>query len=211
VQVSSGDSQRAPRLSSKNEARTSSESEGEGKDIEGAEFENAEDSSDEETSQDRAMVDDEPQDVQNPLVRYAHMNAAMEADSETDDYSQLLARRFNRRALDRASHSPQSRRRPWVLLSPECSSENGSPTACESQAAVSDEEGQRSAADEPMSDAGATSDGASEPEDAGWSDEFDSDLDLLDEFARCVIVPRARSRDGLSVSLASCYKFPFCT
>ncbi|GAQ91319.1 hypothetical protein KFL_007640060 [Klebsormidium nitens] len=171
-----------------------SESEGVGETIDEVEYTREKESSDEENSQDLSFINNEPKTGQNPLITYGQMNAAIESDSEPS-LSQLLVGRFKRRAPAGATGSPQNRRRPRVVHSSPEPSADLSP-ANQSQQRGSDKGG----TDQPMLDAGASSDDAPRPEDDGSLDEFD--LDLLDEFAICEIVPRARSRAGTLPSAA---------
>ncbi|GAQ85682.1 hypothetical protein KFL_002480195 [Klebsormidium nitens] len=203
-EASSGNDRQAPRVFSKDESQKT-ESEGEGEDIEEAEFKIADETSDEETSQDRAMIDDAPQEEENEVVRCCRMNAAMETDSEAEGFSQVLAR-LKRRAPGGATSPLQSRRRRRVLLSSSDSSgeEEDSPSQGRSQAVSVEhppvpKEGGALGTDCQMlddlspelEDDGWSDDLPPEPEDDGWSDLFD--LSLEDDFAKsCVIVPRLR-------------------
>ncbi|GAQ83645.1 hypothetical protein KFL_001560140 [Klebsormidium nitens] len=203
-QASLDSDRQAPRLFGEDESQKA-ESEGEGEDIEGAEFESADETSDEETTQDRAMIDDAPLEEEREVVQHGRFNAAMETDSETEGFSEVLAR-LKRRAPDVATNPHKTSRRRRVLLSPSDSSgeEKDSPSPVRSQGVSAEhppvpEEGSALGTDRPMLD-----DLPSAPEDDGWSDDLPPepeddgrpdlfDLSLEDDFARaCVIVPRPR-------------------
>jgi hypothetical protein len=205
LQASSGGNRQLTGLSSEDKSE-GSESEMEGKDIEGAEFESAVESSDEETSQDRTMIVDATQEEENLVIAHGQY-AAMESDSES--LSELLVRRFKRRAPDGATDPLRTRRRSRVVFSsPEPSPEAGSLPRCQSHAA-DDKVREAAGADQLMHDAGAgSSPSESEDDGYGWfKDDFDLGLEdefsMEDEFARCVIVPRARSWAGSRVSTPS--------
>jgi hypothetical protein len=204
VQASNGDNLQPLSLPSEDDSQ-GFESEGEGEDIVGADFEGAAEYSDEETSQDRAMFDDGTQEEENPVIAHGQY-ATMDLDSES--LSELLGRRFKRRAPDGATNQLRTRRRSRVIFSsPEPSPEVGSPSSCRSHAA-NDREREGTSADQPMPDADAGNP-LSEPEDDGygWLDDFDLSLEdewgLEDEFAKYMIVPRARSWAGSHVSTPS--------
>ncbi|GAQ90320.1 hypothetical protein KFL_006270020 [Klebsormidium nitens] len=213
-QAASKDNHQLTNSPSEDESQ-SSESEGEGEDIEGAEFEREEESSDEETPQ-GSMFDDASQDEENPVVQHGRYNAAMDIDSESEDFPQLLRRRFKRGAPEGATNlrSPlQTRRRARAMLaSSESSSEEGSPPRHQSPARVEDMG--RRGADPPESGAGAdhpmpeaapqtgdsvprwlSSEPPPRPEDDGWLEGDDlgpGDVDQVGEdfVTKCVIVPR---------------------
>ncbi|GAQ83538.1 hypothetical protein KFL_001520080 [Klebsormidium nitens] len=214
-QASSGSNQQPPRAFSGEESQKT-ESEGEGEDVEGAGFESVHESSDEETSQDRAMIDDAPQEEENEVVQYGRMIAAMETDSDAEGFSQVLAK-LKRRAPNVETNPAPSNRRRRVLLSPSDSSseDEGSSSPVRSQAPSAKhpplpEEGEALGADCPMPDdpLWEPEDDAwlydLSPEDLAWSDYVADfvDLSLEDDFAQaCEIVPH--SRGGSSQATAA--------
>ncbi|GAQ89675.1 hypothetical protein KFL_005490050 [Klebsormidium nitens] len=185
-------------LASEDESQ-GSETEGEGEDIEGAELESATESSDEETSQDREMIDDASQEEESPVIRAGQLATLESSDSKS--LSQILGGHFKRRAPKRASIPLRTGRRSRVVLSsPEPSSQAGSQASCQSHAAKDEELGVADA-DQLMPEA-ADGSSLSEPEEDsyGWWDGFamdsEDDSRLVDDFAKCVIVPRAHPTLG---------------